>query len=182
MYQRINLGLNSLTLLLAMWVLSRNAAADDPAAPPALTRGPYLQLSTPSSVSIIWRTDAETQPTVQYGLDPGRLNQSLPAASILVRRVPKEGEAQGDLSLHSAPEGTVQYDAPLTGLKTGTTYYYAIGNGEMTLAGGDTEHHFRTHPVPGEVKPVRIWVVGDSGTADARQAAVYQAMRDHVTK
>ena len=182
MYQRINLGLNSLTLLLAILVLSRHVAADDPVSPPALTRGPYLQLSTPSSVSIIWRTDAESQPTVRYGLDPRSLDQSLPAASILVRRVPKEGEAPGNLSLHSSPEGTVQYDATLTGLKTGTTYYYAIGNGETTLAGGDAEHHFRTHPEPGEVKPVRIWVVGDSGTADARQAAVYQAMQDHVTK
>jgi len=182
MYQRTNLALNSHTLLLAILVLSRNVAADDPALPPALTRGPYLQLSTPSSVSIIWRTNAETQPIVRYGLDPEQLDQSLPVASILVRRVPKEGEAPGDLSLHSAPEGTVQYDATLTGLKSGTTYYYAIGNGDKKLAGGDAEYYFRTHPEPGEVKPVRIWVVGDSGTGDARQAAVYQAMRDHVAK
>ena len=182
MFQRINLGLNSLTLLMAMFVLPRHVAADDPVSPPALARGPYLQLSTPSSVSIIWRTGGETQPVVRYGLDPANLDQTLADASILVRRVPKDGEASTDLSLHSAPEGTVQYDATIVSLNADTTYYYAISNGTTAFAGGDADHFFRTHPEAGKAKPVRIWVVGDSGTGDERQAAVYQAMRDYVTK
>ena len=119
---------------------------------------------------------------MRYGLDAAHLDQTLPESAIRVRRVPKEGEAPNDLSLHSAPAGTVQYDATVAGLEPDTTYYYAIGNGAATLAGGDSEHHFRTHPEPGPAKPIRIWVVGDSGTGDARQAAVYQAMRDHVAK
>ena len=171
----------SLALLLALHLLSWQAMAKSPDIP-TLTRGPYLQLSTPSSVSIIWRTVGETQPVVRYGLDPASLDQTLPDPSILVRRVPKDGEISNDLSLHSAPAGTVQYDATLVGLNPDTTYYYAISNGTTTLAGGDADHFFRTHPEPGKAKPVRIWVVGDSGTGDARQAAVYQAMRDHVTK
>ncbi len=180
MYHRIHAFLNSLTLLLAMFVMSRHVVADDSASPPALTRGPYLQLSTPSSVSIVWRTVGETQPVVRYGLDPANLDQTLADASILVRRVTKDGEASNDLSLHSAPAGTVQYDATIVGLNPDTTYYYAISNGTTTLAGGDADHFFHTHPEPGQEKAVRIWVVGDSGTGDERQAAVYQAMRDHV--
>ena len=169
-------------VLLTVCVISSLASAENPLSAAALTRGPYLQLSTPSSVSIIWRTVGETQPGVRYGLDPEKLDQTLAVASITMRRVPQEGEASNDLSLHSAPEGTVQYEATLAGLEPDTTYYYAINSGTTTLAGGDAEHFFRTHPEPGHAKPVRIWIVGDSGTGDERQAAVYQAMQDHVTK
>jgi acid phosphatase type 7 len=182
MIQEMRLVRISLSVVLTVCTLSTLASAEDLLTAPKLTRGPYVQLSTPSSVSIIWRTVGETQPVVRYGSNPANLDHTVADASILVRKVLKEGEASNDLSLHSAPEGTVQYDATFTGLEPGTTYYYAIGNGATTLAGGDSEHFFRTHPEPGKVKPVRIWVVGDSGTSDARQATVYQAMREHVTK
>ncbi len=182
MDQHANSIRTSLTLLGSMFVLSWHAAAQDQTSLPALTRGPYLQLSTPSSVSIIWRTVGGMEAVVQYGLDPANLDQTVPDGSLLVKRVPQEGEASNDLSLHSAPEGTVQYEATLEGLEPDTTYYYAVSHAAEILAGGDPEHFFRTHPEPGKAKPVRIWVVGDSGTGDARQAAVYQAMREHVTK
>ncbi|QEG43619.1 purple acid phosphatase family protein [Roseimaritima ulvae] len=143
-----------------------------PATPP-LTRGPYLQLATPSSISILWRTAGESDPVVRYGLHPERLDQVLDQDAIEVRR------PSGDKKLHSAPEGTVQYEAVLTGLQPETKYYYAVFDGERQLAGGE-ECYFRTHPNPGQAQPVRIWVVGDSGTGDSRQAAVYQAMLDQV--
>jgi hypothetical protein len=182
MSQKTGSRLNSYTLLWAILVLSPHAVADNSGKSPVLTRGPYLQLSTPSSISIIWRTVGETKPVVRYGLDAAHLDQTLQDSAIRVRRVPKEGEAPNELSLHSAPAGTVQYDATVAGLEPDTTYYYSVGNGAATLAGGDEDHFFRTHPEPGPAKPIRIWVVGDSGTGDARQAAVYQAMRDHVAK
>ncbi len=143
MCQRTSSFLNPCTLLWAILVLSPHIAADDPGTSPVLTRGPYLQLSTPSSVSIIWRTVGETKPVVRYGLDAAHLDQTLQESAIRVRRVPKAGEASNDLSLHSAPAGTVQYDATVAGLKPDTTYYYSISNGAVTLAGGDAEYHFR---------------------------------------
>lgn len=152
---------------------------------PRLSRGPYLQLSTSSSIKIVWRTVGEIRPEVQFGLQHSNLNQTLESSSIVVRMGPKDGgisgEAVSDSSLHSAPAGTVQYEATLSGLEPGKTYFYSILNDSEILAGG-ADYFFRTHPVPGTVQPIRVWVVGDSGTADARQAAVYSAMQKYVTE
>ena len=38
-----------------------------------VTRGPYLQLGTPSSIVVRWRTDAATDSEVRYGAAPGSL-------------------------------------------------------------------------------------------------------------
>ncbi len=167
--------------LFVFFGLSLPLLVQDSVASSALTRGPYLQLATPSSVSIVWRTVGETRPSVRYGSDPKHLDQVLEAESIFLRTVSKDGEPSNERALHSAPSGTIQYEASLKGLEPGTTYYYSVSNGTVMLAGGD-DSYFRTHPAPGKVQPVRVWVVGDSGTADARQAAVYKAMRDFVKK
>jgi len=101
-------------------------------------------------------------------------------SSVVVRTVPKNGELPTPLSLHSAPEGTFQYEATIEGLEQDTKYYYSISDGTNKIAGGNADHYFHTHPTPGALRPTRIWVVGDSGTGDARQAAVHDAMRDYV--
>ncbi|QDV22486.1 purple acid phosphatase family protein [Aureliella helgolandensis] len=157
-----------------------------------LSRGPYLQLSTPTSISILWRTSSATKPVVRFGTQPDQLDQEVAASAILVRNAPLAGlepseslpsDTTSDASptLHSAPVGTVQYEAFLSDLQPSTRYYYAVFDGATPLAGG-AEFYFRTHPNPSAVEPVRVWVVGDSGTGDSRQAAVYQAMQDFVTK
>ena len=46
-----------------------------------------------------------------------------------------------------------------------------MGTRAGPLVGGDGEHFFVTPPMPGTAKPTRIWVIGDSGTADANAAA-----------
>ncbi|MFT5857404.1 MAG: hypothetical protein ACI8XO_004665, partial [Verrucomicrobiales bacterium] len=62
------------------------------------------------------------------------------------------------------------------GLNPNTTYYYQVGTtqGEL-LAGGSPDHHFVTLPTPGTTQPVRIWALGDSGTADANARSVRDA-------
>ena len=40
-----------------------------------LTRGPYLQQSTPDSVIIVWRTDTSTDSVIDFGTSSGNLNQ-----------------------------------------------------------------------------------------------------------
>jgi hypothetical protein len=50
-------------------------------------------------------------------------------------------------------------------LETDTKYYYSIGSSAQTLAKG-TDYWFKTSPIPGRRKPTRLWVLGDSGTAN----------------
>ena len=56
-----------------------------------------------------------------------------------------------------------------------TPYYYSVGNGIATLAGDDADHFFVTAPLTGTAQPTRIWVLGDSGTANASARAVRDA-------
>ena len=120
-----------------------------------LLRGPYLQRGTPTGVTFRWRTDAFTASRVWYGLSPGNLNQSVADAT------------------HN-----LEHELPVSGLSPGTKYYYAVGFGNQVLAGGDSEHFFVTPPVPGTDQPTRVWVLGDSGTANANAAAVRDAYYD----
>ncbi len=43
------------------------------------------------------------------------------------------------------------------------------------LAGDDANHFFLTPPMTGTAKPTRVWILGDSGTADANAMAVRDA-------
>jgi hypothetical protein len=117
-----------------------------------VTRGPYLQLGTPSSTVVRWRTSAPVVGRVQYGQSPG-------------------------VHTWAAEESTAttEHAVRLTGLLPNTTYYYAVGTGTTVLAGGDTTHFFLTPPVAGTAKPTRVWVLGDSGTANANARAVRDA-------
>ena len=63
----------------------------------------------------------------------------------------------------------------LTGLSADVKYFYSVGTSSVTLAGGDSDHFVVTAPVPGTAKPTRIWVIGDSGTANGNARAVRDA-------
>lgn len=116
-----------------------------------VTRGPYLQIGTPTSVVVRWRTDASGNSRVRYGIDPANLTL---AADNLV--------------------STTEHSVTVTGLSPDTGYYYSVGTTTATMAGG-TDYVFYTPPLPGAALPTRIWVIGDSGTADANAAAVRDA-------
>lgn len=111
-----------------------------PAAPATLVRGPYLQVGTSTSIVVRWRTDAASGSVVRYG----------PAPEELTRR-----------SESLAP--VTEHEVRLDGLAPATTYYYAVGHGETTLAGGDASYRFTTSPLPGTPQPTRIWAFGDGG-------------------
>ncbi|HJR58568.1 MAG TPA: carbohydrate-binding protein [Vicinamibacterales bacterium] len=117
----------------------------------SVTRGPYLQLGTATSLVVRWRTSVPSVGRVQYGPSPGVV----------------AGSAQ------EQSERT-EHEVHLTGLTPDTLYYYSIGTAAATLA-GDASFNFRTSPVPGTGRPIRLWVVGDSGTADANARAVRDA-------
>lgn len=98
-------------------------------------------------------------------------------AAIVTRTAPRAGVTGVHPELHSAPEGTFQYEAAVSGLNPDMRYYYAVYDGATKLAGGDAGHYFITHPSAGATKPIRFWVVGDSGKGSTQQIAVYAAMR-----
>ena len=114
-----------------------------------LERGPYLQIGTPSSVIVKWRTDVSTDSEVKYGPNPASLTMTASDAA-----------------------STTEHEVLVSGLNADTTYFYSIGSSTVTLAGGDSNHYFVTSPPTGAAKPVRLWVIGDSGTANANARAV----------
>ena len=117
-----------------------------------LTRGPYLQTGTPSSIVVRWRTNAPSNSHVTYGSSPSSLVQSATDSAL-----------------------TTEHVVTLSGLSANTRYYYSVGSTTETIAGGDADHSFVTSPAVGATVPTRIWVLGDSGTADANAQAVRNA-------
>ena len=142
---------SGMTALLAMWA-ALLMAAPAVAGPPQLTRGPYLQLATPSSGVIRWRTDAAGTSRVVFGAAPESLTQ------VVVDVVPK-----------------TEHAIEVSGLEPATRYYYGIGTDTDLLLPGDAARYFETPPPAGTRRPARIWVIGDSGTANANAAAVRDA-------
>ncbi len=118
----------------------------------SLTRGPYLQIGTPSAITVRWRTDAATDSRVRYGLSSASLATTVDDAV-----------------------ATTEHVVTLTGLSPNTKYFYSIGSTATTLAGADANHYFLTSPATGSQRPTRIWVLGDAGTGDANQTRVRDA-------
>lgn len=105
-----------------------------------LSRGPYLQLVTASSMIVKWRTSAPTDSVVQYGLAPEALATQI-----------------------SSPILTTEHELTMSGLDAETVHYYSVGDTSGVLAGGDNGHFFRTAPMIGQSRRTHIWVIGDSG-------------------
>lgn len=117
-----------------------------------VTRGPYLQRGTPDEVTIHWLTDVPTESRVWIGPDPGSLAVWTTDTALVTTHVVR-----------------------VTGLAADTEYAYGVGHGTQVLSGGDADHVFRTAPTAGADEPMRIWVVGDSGTANSNARAVRDA-------
>ncbi|MDX2185619.1 MAG: metallophosphoesterase [Opitutaceae bacterium] len=113
-----------------------------------LQRGPYLQMAAPTEITVRWRSEKESQGRVRFGTSPDVLD-----------------------GLVEEPVARRDHVVTLRGLKPGTTYYYSVGSGTEVLA-GDANTQFTTPPVTGTRQPVRIWALGDAGTANKGQRAV----------
>ena len=142
-----------------------------------ITRGPYLQLTHETGVTIVWRSDpAMVNPRVICRHEGSDESRSCDGKGILRRTM------KGEHLLSKAPEGAVQYEATLKGLTPGETFSYAIYDGEQRITDSDPSYHFSTHPKAGVAKPTRVWVVGDSGTGRAHQLRVHEAMRHRTAE
>ena len=108
-------------------------------------RAPYVQLATPNSIVVVWRSEGEIQPVVRYGSTPELLDKLVAANSIVTRvslttnkaALKRLEETKPELfrlpKLHSAPAGLFQYEARITGLVPETRYYYAVYDGNRRL-------------------------------------------------
>ncbi len=128
----------------------------------AIVRQPYLQLVTPTSVTLVWRTDLNSADNsrVQYGTVFGTLNQSATGTAV------------------TRPGLNVKdHIVTIAGLNGATQYFYNVGTTSNGVQGGGTnQHFFVTAPMIGSSTPVRVWVLGDSGVAGANQSQVRDAM------
>ena len=136
-------------LLLALAAIASIAAT---AAAQSVTRGPYLQSGTETSVVVRWRTNSATNSRVRFGPQPGQLT-----------------------SVVDEPTATTEHAVRLSGLTPSTKYHYAVGTTAGALAGDDANHFFVTSPPRGVAAPMRIWVLGDAGTGSSSQQAVRNA-------
>ena len=118
---------------------------------PICTRGPYLQRGNPHSITIRWRTDIDIDSRVRYGIDSTSLDQEVDILSL-----------------------TTEHEVILTGLLPNTKYYYSVETMNEVLSTGPY-NYFVTAPPIGTKKKSRIWILGDSGTANDNAASVRDA-------
>ncbi len=126
----------------------RVVAVDDAVTGLAITRGPYLQQGTDTGIIIRWRTNVASDSRVQFGT----------SAAVLV-------------GVASVATQTKDHQVPLDGLSPDTQYYYSAGSSTTMLASGP-RYTFFTAPPVGTAHPTRIWVLGDSGSANSNAASV----------
>src|ERR1051325_2260764 len=106
-----------------------------------LLRGPYLQSAAPHTMRVRWRTDSPSESIVFYGNDPDHPHF-----------------VAGDL------DSTTEHEVQLAGLTPETKYYYAVGSLDEILVSG-ADYFFKTTPPLGARRSIRIWAIGDCGTA-----------------
>ena len=115
-----------------------------------ITRGPYLQASTPTSIIIRWRTDVSPPSKINFGLTQNALTSSKSDD------FPKK-----------------EHIVTLDNLKPNTKYFYGVASGNTTLQ-ASVDNFFVTNPLVGTEQKVRIWALGDMGMGTESQKKVYQ--------
>jgi len=144
--------MTSLRIVVALVIVASLPATPAPSAAQTVTRGPYLQIGTETSIVIRWRTDVPTDSRVRYGTAISSLDEVADSATV-----------------------TTEHVVTLTALSSETLYYYSIGTTTGTLEGDDADHFFRTSPPAGSTRAVRVWIIGDSGLANQAAANVRNA-------
>ncbi len=163
MYLRSTIVLASLALASALSLSNGLVAAT------TILRGPYLQIATPTSLVVRWRTDATEASFVHYGLGEDALTLTAKAFGVGLEHI-----------------------VQLTELHPGTRYFYSVGGApEKGNRDGDDKplkspvYSFTTPPPVGPAQPTRVWVLGDPGTKNVTQLAVrdayYKFTRDRRT-
>ncbi|WP_353720415.1 metallophosphoesterase [Dyadobacter sp. 676] len=121
-----------------------------------LLRGPYLQVATPTSIVIRWRTDKPSGSVVKIGTSAQSLD-----------RIIADNTA------------TTEHEVKITGLLAETRYYYSVGSQSGVLQ-ADEQNYFQTAAVAGKAGKYRFGVIGDCGNSSATQQAVRDKMTEYL--
>lgn len=117
-----------------------------------VVRGPYLNKNNADGMTIRWRTASPSDSVVRYGTTLGALTSSVTDATV-----------------------ETNHKVRVEGLLPDTKYYYSIGTSTSPLLGDDANHFFYTAPVAGTDRAMRVWALGDAGTANSEQRKVRDA-------
>jgi acid phosphatase type 7 len=121
-----------------------------------ISRGPYLQSRTSTSIIFKYLTTQDTESTVKYGFHP----DSLSYTKII-------------------PGIRANHEVKIEGLLPNKAYYYAVFNGPTQLVGGSS-YFFKTSQLENSTQKIRIWATGDCGTAYATQTKVLNAFDTYL--
>jgi hypothetical protein len=120
-----------------------------------LIRGPYLQMASPTSMTVRWRTNVYDRSRVRYGLTLDNLDKQVDDSTLVS-----------------------EHKITLTGLQPNTKYFYTIGNLADTTLQGDENNFFYTLPPTGSEQLIRVAGFGDCGNNSINQRMV----RDELIK
>lgn len=113
-----------------------------------LSRGPYLQLGTSTSIIVKWKTTLPTESQVKIGYTSTTYFQTK------------------EISL-----STTDHEVVIDNLVPNTKYYYTIGDSHQVLQ-GDEQNYFTTYPASRSERSFRFWITGDCGNNSPNQLQV----------
>ncbi len=122
---------------------------------PVITRGPYLQMSNETGITIRWRTDLASVGRVTYGLSATSLTGTT-----------------------SETAATTEHELRLTNLLPDQRYFYSVGTTSIVLE-QTTANYFQTNPPATTKRPIRIASFGDCGVLSTNQANVLAGLLNY---
>lgn len=121
-----------------------------------ITRGPYLQMTSETAITIRWRTNIPTDTKVCYGISMRKINFIVTNDSL-----------------------STEHEIRLTGLRPNTKYFYNVGNTTKILE-GSISNYFTTAPSLNSTRKLRFVVFGDCGDSTKEQSDVKNAYLKYI--
>ena len=142
-----------------------------------LVREPYLQMPSPTSLTVVFHTDiAIGTPQVAFGTTTA-LGSTATGSS--------EAHTTYDPADSAVSIANVKHVVELSGLSPNTKYYYSVGSTTAAITSAGEDYAFTTPPTHGTRQPIRIWTFGDSGYWPGKNGTEFQETRqayfDYVT-
>jgi len=123
---------------------------------PVLTRGPYLQVGTQTSIIIRWRTDIAENSRIRWGTAFGTYPNTVDSAIT-----------------------TTEHIVQISGLTADTKYWYTIGSTTQTLQAANS-NYFLTLPPSNTTRKLRFLALGDCGNNSANQVNVKNTFINYI--
>lgn len=114
-----------------------------------VTREPYLNVGTSTSMIVRWQTSIACDSKVMFGTSPSNLSQQ----EVVIPY-------------------TTEHEVKIDNLLPNTLYYYSIGTNGQVLSPASSNQYFKTSPITGAIGKYRFWAIGDAGMSDGNQRAV----------